>query len=496
MPYYWNIAPNMDATITPDLIEKRGASLGGEFRYLTEKVEGETQLAFLPSDDLYGDDRKAFLFEHQGAVSDQWDYRVDFNYVSDDQYFEDFGNSLAATSTTHLPRRFETHYDADHWWLRARARSFQTLSGAKPYQELPRVNFGHQGELGSTGFRYRLLAEYAQFDHQTSVVTGRRLDLYPSITYSVRKPHYFIEPKLGLRYTDYDLDDQTAGLDGNPSRSVPVLSVDSGLLFERDVDLWSLGLIQTLEPRLFYLHIPSRNHDDIPLFDTTAYDFNHSQLFRENRFSSVDRIGDANQLTGALTTRMINPRTGRELLQAGIGYIQYFEDREVQLTPAIADDREASSEIVTMLSARLLKGLTTRAEWQWDPHDSHTTRNTLGFRYQPDDQRILNLGYRQRRGVLEQTDFSVAWPVTESWRFVGRSYYSLKENKSIETFAGLEYESCCYAVRFLHRRYIRDLTGDVNRAFMIQLELTGLTSIGNRIDELLADDILGYDSRR
>lgn len=501
-PYYWNIAPNMDATLTPGVMGKRGATLDGEFRYLTEKVEGESSLTYLPSDDLrQGEDRKAFLLEHQGKISKNWDYEVDFNYVSDDEYFEDFGGSLAASSVSHLERKFASSYQGDSWWLDARTRSFQTLIGSKPYQELPRISFGQEGNIGNSGFEYQLVAEYADFDHQDKVVTGRRIDLYPSFSYPMRKGHYFVEPKVGLRYTNYDLSDQVAGLSESPDRSTPIVSIDSGLFLERDVNLWGLGLVQTLEPRMFYLNIPSRNQDDIPLFDTTLYDFNFSQLFRENRFAGGDRIGDANQLTTALTSRMLNPRTGGELLQASIGYIQNFEDRKVQLTPALPEDNESSSEIVTALAARLSRGLTSRAEWQWDPHESQSTRNTYGLRYQPDDQRILNLAYRQRRDavsktLIEQTDISAAWPIVEHWRFVGRSNYSLKDNQSLETFAGLEYESCCYVVRFLHRQYVRDLTEDVNRAFMIQLELTGLTGIGDRIEELLADDILGYDPDR
>lgn len=494
MPYYWNIAPNLDATLTPGLMGRRGATLEGEFRYLGRRMDGETSLAYLPDDNLSGADRKAFAWQHNGKIRDNWQYRTDFNYVSDDQYFEDFGGSLARSSVTHLQRKLETSYQGQSWWLDARVRGFQTLAGAKPYQELPRLRLGHEEELGNTGFEYGIAGEYAAFNHQDRVVTGNRIDLYPSLSYPIRKGHYFINPRVGLRYTSYDLTRQLPGLNDSPDRSAPVFSLDSGLFLERDVDLWGLGLVQTLEPRMFYLKVPARNQDDIPLFDTTAYDFSFPQLFRDNRFTGGDRLGDADQVTAALTTRMLNPRTGGELLQASVGHIQYFADREVQLLPGTVEDDATSSEIVTALAARISRGLTTRAEWQWDPHASNTTRHTLGLRYQPDEERILNVAYRQRRGTIEQTDVSLAWPVVENWRFVGRSNYSLRDNKSVENYAGLEYQSCCFAVRFLQRQYIHSLDGEVNRAFMVQLELKGLTSIGSSIDELLADNILGYDS--
>lgn len=489
-PFYWNIAPNYDALITPRLIEKRGLMTEMTFRHLQPSNSGITSLAYLPSDDLTDEDRKGFFWELDGRAFSRLSYSVDYNYVSDDDYFEDFGDDLTSTSVTHLRRQFTTRYSGNGWSLSANFEGYQTLEGTRPYQRLPQLQLTTEGDLFNGLLDYDLTAETTWFDSD-SKVDGFRLDFYPTVRMRHERPAYFIEPALGLRYTTYDLDNQVTGLDSSPDRFTPIVSLDSGLFFERDVNLWGLGLLQTLEPRAFYLYVPEEDHSDIPRFDTNEQDIDFYRLFSTNRFSGPDRQGDANQLTLALTSRMLSDG-GSELLKASVGQILYFDDREVRLGTATPADNDSTSEYVTELDARLTRNLTTRATWQWDPDLEASTKTSFSLRYRRDDRHIINLAYRSRIANLEQTDLSVAWPITENWSFVGRSNYSLREDKSLDSFAGFEYDSCCYAVRVVSRHWVKDIDDDMNHALLLQFEFKGLTSVGNPVRELLADGILGY----
>ncbi len=489
-PFYWNIAPNYDALITPRVLEKRGLMTEVSFRHLLRKNSGITNLAYLPSDDLTGEDRKAFFWEMDGKLTSRLTYNIDYNYVSDDQYFEDFGDDLTDTSITHLRRQVTANYAGKGWRLRANFEGYQTITGTRPYQRLPQISFFTDGDLANGLLDNELNAETTWFDSDTKV-DGSRLDIYPQLSMRHERSAYFVEPSLGLRYTRYDLNNQTLGLDDSPDRFTPIVSLDTGLFFERDIDAWGLGLLHTLEPRAFYLYVPERDHSDIPRFDTNEQDISYSQLFSVNRFSGADRQGDANQLTLALTSRMLTSG-GSELLKASLGQIIYFEDREVRLLNATAPDNDSTSEYVAEVDARLSRNLSTRATWQWDPDLEASTKTSISLAYHRDDNHIINLAYRSRIKNLEQTDLSIAWPITDDWSFIGRSNYSLREKKSLDSFAGFEYDSCCWAFRMVSRHWVKDITDDMNHALMFQVELKGLTSLGNPVRDLLADGILGY----
>ena len=491
-PYYWNIAPNYDATLTPRYLSKRGEMVEGLGRYLRPDMAGEATAAFLPDDDRYGKDRATFLWQHRGRLLvPQLTYSIDYNYASDDEYFEDLGSDLTDTSADHLLRQFIVTYSATAWQLRANFQGYQTLDGTRPYQRLPQIEFETDGYNDRWNLEYELESELVHFD-QARLVDGTRFDLMPRVSYPITRPAYFIEPAVALRYTAYDLNKQIAGRDDSPDRFTPIASLDAGLFFERDLNLWGLPLLQTLEPRAYYLYVPDKDQDDIPTFDTSLLDFGADQLFRDNRFSGPDRQGDANQLTLALTSRLLSTRHGTELLRATVGQIIYFDDRDVQLRPTLAADDDSSSEYVTSFTAKLTRYLTTRADWQWDPDLEASTKTTFGVFYRPATNRILNVSYRSRRGRLEQTDLSFAWPMTSRWTLVGRHNYSLLDNQRLEVFGGLQYESCCWVARTLYRRYVKDDLGSVDRSLMFQLELTGLGKVGNRIEEFLTEGILGY----
>ncbi|MDT8403344.1 LPS-assembly protein LptD [Sulfuriflexus sp.] len=499
-PYYWNIAPYRDATLTPRFMGKRGLQLAGEYRFLNKDNEGQFNAELLPSDDLYNDDRYLFAYRNQVRFTPRLTANADLNYVSDDEYFEDLGTDISLTSQTHLNRYVNVNYYGDFWNVSGLLQGYETVgNAAQPYERLPQVLFNMNLPDQHGGLDYGLRAEAVQFEHSSNA-TGTRIDIEPSVSLPLQNNYGFITPKFALRHTRYNLDDVATAIDDNPDRTVPIFSIDSGLFFERDMSWGDRNLLQTLEPRLYYLNVAHRNQDNLivneagqdVVFDSGLFDFSFSQLFRENRFSGADRIGDTNQLTAALTTRIIDQNSGLERLSASIGQIYYFEDRKVNL-PGVADQTENSSDVVAEVSARLTRNWSARAGGQWDVHDSVTEKSVFSTRYQPDADRVFNLAYRHRRGLLEQVDTSVSWPVNRQWNVVGRWNYALDRSRTIDAFAGFEYESCCWIGRVVARQFINDLDQeDENFAILFQLELKGLTSFGDKVNKLIGEGVLGY----
>jgi len=506
IPYYWNIAPNRDATVTPRILSKRGLQLGGEYRYLSEDGKGTISAEYLASDNEYNDeDRHLFSYQNTSAITPRLHVNANINDVSDDDYFEDLGSNIALSSITHLERNIDATYSGNFWSVTGRVQGYQTIDNtipdaSRPYERLPQVIFNANLPDQHFGLDYGLYAEAVYFNRNNSV-TGSRYDILPTVSLPLRNSYGFITPKLGLRYTKYELDNTLASANSSPDRSLPIFSIDSGLYFDRETSFGDRAMTQTLEPRLYYLNVPKRNQDNLivdktgqsVVFDSGLFDFSFDQLFRENRFSGADRIGDANQLTAALTTRFIDKSTGIERATASIGQIFYFDDREVVLPNSLVED-DSTSDIVAEVSARFTRSLSARAGIQWDPNRSETEKGVASIRYQSEDNRILNFAYRQRQNLLEQTDLSVNWPISKQWSAVGRWNYALDQKRTIDAFAGLEYENCCWIGRVVAREYINDLSQtNENFALMFQLELKGLTSFGDSIKKFLGRGILGYD---
>ena len=506
IPYYWNIAPNRDATLTPRILAKRGLQLGGEYRYLSKQTEGKISAEYLASDNEYDDDdRYLFSYQNTSTFTPRFRVNANINYASDDDYFEDLGNNIRVSSITHLERNLDASYSGDFWSITGRVQGFQTLDRtipdtSRPYERLPQVVFNANLPDQYFGLDFGLYAEAVHFNRDNSV-TGSRFDVLPTVSLPLRNNYGFITPKLGLRYTKYDLDNTLAGSNSSPDRSVPIFSIDSGLYFDRDTSFGGRAMTQTLEPRLYYLNVPERSQNNLILdetgqsvvFDSGLFDFSFDQLFRENRFSGADRIGDANQLTAALTTRFIDNASGIERASASIGQIYYFEDRNVTLPNGVVDN-DSDSDIVAEVSARFTRNFSARAGIQYDLNNNETEKGVISARYQSDDNHIFNASYRQRTNLLEQTDFSVSWPFSKQWSAVGRWNYALDQERTIDAFAGLEYENCCWIARVVAREYINDLSqDDENFALMFQLELKGLTSFGDEVKKFLGRGILGYD---
>ncbi len=510
-PYYWNIAPTMDATITPRYMADRGLMLNGEFRYLHTRGEGQVRAGILGSDNLetdgedinpnYEEDRKHFSWQNRTRLAPKWTTNLDYNYVSDDEYLEDFGSNLSLTSTTHLNRKLDLNYHGDNWNFFARAQGYQTLTDAtKPYQRLPQLKLTGSLPDQAMGLTYGLTTEYVDFAHDTQVA-GQRVHVEPSVSLPWASAAAFIKPRIALSHTRYDLDENVTGnIDTTPTRTLPITSVDSGLFFEKELNFSNNSYIQTLEPRAFYLYVPYRDQSDIPDFDTSLRTFNMNQLFSYDRFSGVDRIGDANQLSLAITTRFIDKQTGRENLRLSLGQIRYFDDRDVSLGNSY-NSHQSGSDMVAEVAASIAKEWSVRGQIQWNPHDEQTNMSALSVRYRSDKGKLLNIAHRYRRdGVtdvegLEQVDISARLPFNKQWSMVGRWYRSIKDSTTLEALAGLEYQSCCWATRLVVRDYVNDVTDDDrNLAFFFQIELKGLGNFGQKTEKLLEKSILGYGS--
>jgi LPS-assembly protein len=497
VPYYLNLAPHYDATLTPRLIGRRGLMLGAEFRWLGASQGGIIDASWLPDDRLADRDRGAVSIRHDARLDRHWALRSNLNHVSDPRYFEDFGDSLSSISTSLLESSTGLYGRGLGWQASLAAQVWDITDpavpdSAEPFRRLPRAAVQWSRpyfdwlELG-------IGAEAVAFDHRERA-GARRYDLRPWLALPIERSWGYLRPELAYRHTGYQLDDDYAALgftDRSPSRGTPIYSVDAALLFERDTQLFGRRLLQTLQPRLYYLRVPFEDQADLPLFDTRELDFSFAQLFRSNRFSGADRQMDANQATLAVTSRWFDAVDGRELGSASLGRIRYFDPQRVQLPGRPVVDRNGSAyaaEVELALDARWRLGLLH----QWDPETERSLLSGLRGQWRGRQGQLANLSYRYRRDRLEQVDGSFAWPISAAWRAIGRWNYSLREDSTLEAFGGFEWEGCCLAARLVARHYVRNREGDKNNAIYLEIELKGLASLGRRSGEFLERAILGY----
>jgi LPS-assembly protein len=501
IPYYLNLAPDYDATITPRILSKRGLLLGGDFRFLTPQHKGQLQAEILPDDSLWDGQStrgavRARTRSNLNTLLPGLAADLDLNWVSDNNYLDDLGQSLAVTSTRHLRNRAALSWGNLNWNTLAELRHYKTLDDTiaaedRPYSLLPRLSVDWLQHQGPGDLDYSFNAELSNFYREDSV-TGQRIDLKPRASLPLRRDWGFIEPAISARYTSYSLEDQLPGKDSSPSRSTYSLSMDSGLYFDRQTNWFGESITHTLEPRAYYLYTPYEDQSDIPLFDTNYLDFNFNNLFRDNRFNGPDRVGDANQLTLALTSRILSGTNGRELLTTRIGQIYYFEDRRVTLDDNSGTDTSTSS-VIADISTGIFDHWLLRAGVQIDPNADIALQQGLAqASYQGDFGQRLHASWRLREGVLEQTDLAAYWPVSGKVSLIGRWYYSVEESHSLETVAGLEYGDCCWRLRAVWRRYLDNNGTEYTNTALLQLELNGLGKLGNNIDNFLDRTIYGY----
>ena len=542
-PYYWNIAPNYDATLSLGYLSKRGALLAGNFRYLTEQSKGITSTEFLPSDSVTNQTRYQASFKNTTQFTSKINSNLDLNYVSDKKYFAELGNALSFPNFSFLRSDADISYVDQGISFVSRLENYQAINAtipdaSLPYRKLPQINLNLDHAFNSIPLYVTFENEYIYFQHNDNVVSvngqsvnttpsGQRFNTKPSISLPLQTASAFFTPKVSLQHTQYLLGSGSPGTPDSISRTLPIFSADSGLFFERDVAIANNSFLHTLEPRLFYLYIPYKNQSNIPLFDSSQFDFSFNSLFRENSFSGTDRIQNANQITTALTSRLIDSKSGRETLKLSVGETFYFQDRNVTLPPnpiqtgnLIIGQNDSSvgtsnfSNLVTELSSELTDHIAIGSGLQWNPGSRDVERGqaVLHYKNQPDE--VVNVGYLYRKNPrvpnrlndVIQSDVSFRWPIYDNWYALGRWQYSLLYNTTQEGFLGLEKENCCWRFRIIGRHYINNVNNINNVAFnsnqvvegtsqngiFFQIELKGLTGLGQNLDTFFEQNIYGY----
>jgi len=504
-PWYWNIAPNQDAIITPANLSFRGQMLSTNYRYLTSNSRGNLDVEYLYKDQKLDDTERYLLhFDNSTRLSPRVNLNLLANNASDPDYLQDMGSNINISNTTHLERNARLSYSDSTWSAAMMAQSFQTIdsriaSSNRPYRRLPQItlNGKHGSELGDTYLLSQLDSEWVDFQHEdASKAQGSRLHLNPKLTVPWQGNAWHLQPSLGLLYTAYELDNNAPIKD----RNLHSFSLDSGLVFERN--LRNSSIMQTLEPRLFYLNIPYEEQSNLPLFDTTQQDFSFASLFRENRFNGIDRIGDANQLTLALSSRFLDKNNGHELFNINIGRIYYLDPQQVGLTSTTTPVEADSSDIITEFNSDL-NNWRSRGTLQWSTETDRSDKRSLQLSYAASEKAVFNIGYRFFRNQtdetlnIEQTDLSFALPLGSHYALFSRWNYSLTERRDLNTIFGVEYESCCWALRLISQRYVRDDSSasgnEYNSSIMLQFVLKGFGSISDReATSTLTNAILGY----
>src|SRR5471030_875374 len=504
VPYYVNIAPNRDLTLYPKWIPSRGFQFGANGRYIGETeagtYTGDTFLEYLPHDKQTDTARWQINSSHEQALEKDWTFGWNVRAASDDNYPNDFAKTVAGSAERQLLRELRTDYHGDFWTLTARVQKYQVLQDpestvdpslfvSRPYDRLPAINFHAAQYDVAGGFDWAVDSELTRFYHPT-LINGTRLVAIPQLSYPIVGPSYFVTPKVMLNLASYQLDSYGTQGSENLSRVVPTFSLDSGLVFERDIKFGQRDMTQTLEPRLFYVNTPYRDQSKFPTFDTDAATFNFSQIFSENRFVGSDRIGDANQLTAALVSRFLNS-AGAETLRLAFGQRFYFRDQRVQLastTPVV----DSHSDMLLAATGRISDTWGFDSAVQYSPSESRVVSGSYTVQWTPGQKKVLNAGYRYLRGNFKNLELSSQWPIFQRWYGVGRVSYSMQDKKILESLVGLEYNGDCWVFRMGAQRFVTTST-KASTPIFFQLELNGLShlGVGNPL-EAMKNSIPGY----
>jgi LPS-assembly protein len=500
VPYFWNIAPNRDATISPRLMTKRGLQMGGEFRYLEPNYLGEARGEYMADDRVKnGEERHAYFLRHNQTLPYGWFGGLSMQRVSDDTYFTDLSTQVTKTSQVQLPNDFALGRAglwgaAGGYSLTALAQRWQTLQPdplqpvTPPYDRLPQVTLtASRADTAHSDIDF--YGQYTAFHHST-FTNGTRLVAYPSISVPLQTPYAHVTPKLGYNVTRYYIDPNSSGY-ADQTRSLPTFSADSSLVFERPTTIGGTPFLQTLEPRLYYVYIPFRNQNNIPVFDSAQQDLNFATIYSENQFSGWDRINNANQVTLGVSSRFIGTESGAERLRAGVAQRYNFEDQKVTL-PGVAPSTYSRSDILAGVSGLIVPHLQARVGMQYSTNLSQTQKFDAGVRYQPSPRQVLNVSYRDTRDSLRQTDISTQWPLGRGWTALARWNYSWLDSRTLEGLVGMEYHADCWALRLVAHQ-LATTTRQSSTSYFMQLELGGLSRIGYNPLETLRRNIPGYE---
>jgi LPS-assembly protein len=584
-PYYFNLAPNYDATLYPTYMSDRGLLMEGEFRYLTKSSEGQFGAAFLDdsNDDRklqseYEDQRWMYSWQHKTGLDARLLAEVDYTDISDPYYFQDLDSDLGINSTTYVDQRGALTYRGDTYTAQLNLHAYElaNITDVTPYNRLPQLTINGKLPYQPGGLNFTYGAEYVRFDRSLrdgfftdedgntgttahlwydeklrglARANAERLHVEPAVSLPLNWSWGFVTPKVKYLHTNYDLSLDSQGkstllaeqsYQSSQTRSVAMFSLDSGLYFDRDTQWFGKNYRQTLEPRLFYLYVPEEDQTDIPVFDSGESTFSFASLWRENRFSGKDRIGDENKLSLGLTNRWIEPN-GFERQRFSIGQAFYFEDREVQM-PGIdyrtRDDAQASqSPYALEYVYRFNRDWRLTSDFNWDPDTHHTRSGSAMFHYQPEDNpnKVINAGYRYRNDTvrydrdsgnwvvgggdygtpgspnyikdyykISQHDFSIIWPIVPQWSVISRWQYDYGRSRTLEAFGGFEYDNCCWKLRLINRYWIDydevslnpALNDEPDRGIFLQVVFKGLGGvIGSKVETFLDEGIQGYRER-
>jgi LPS-assembly protein len=497
LPYYFNLAPNYDTTLTPRLMTRRGLQLGDQFRYLFPNIAGETNVEVL-QDRVTDTTRYLLAWTHNQTLAPGLAGYLNLEKVSDDTYFTDLSDRLANTSQTNLPREGGLAYSSGPFSMLARAQAFQTLQDPNnpitpPYFREPQIVV-NLNPVSWEGFEFAGFGEYVSF-HQPALVNGQRTQFYPTVSWTQHGNAWFFTAKTGLSMTHYDLNETTPE-GSHINRVLPITSVDTGLEFERNAEYFGRSWVQTLEPRAYYVYIPYRLQSEIPIFDSADDDFNFSQLFTENRYLGSDRIGDTSQLTLAATTRLLDPVSGEERLRVAVGQRYYFQDQQVTLNEPLRTNN--TSDVLITAESRLSDYWTAAGLYQVNLAHPQTDEFDFGIRWQPGAGRVINFSYdyiRQQQDdnnlPLKQFDISGQWPIG-NWSLIGRWNYSLiAPRQTLQGVIGFEYNGGCWVFRVVAQRLVTN-TQSTSSSVYAQLELNGLARLGTNPIDVLKRNVPGY----
>ena len=540
-PYYWNIAPNRDATITPTIMSKRGVSLGTEFRYLEPSYEGVLDVELTPNDKLRDRDRWAYSWKHQTALSTPLGgvgLRWNLNRVSDDYYWHDFSripgseSSFANTNKRLISSDGRATWSADKHHVSLYAQKWQTLQDlrnpddaaariAPPFNRVPQLRWNYDtSDWANQGWDVNLMAETTRFkadtwDGRTHADNGQRSYALTQISRPYLLPGGFITPKVQFQASNYQFEQAAAYRPQNVSRTIPTLSLDSGLVFERETAWRGNSYLQTLEPRAFYTYTPYRDQSMLPLYDTALADFNFGSIYSENSYTGRDRIADNNMVTVGLTTRFLDVDDGAELVRLGIAQRLRFQDQRVGLGYDTLGQK-GWSDILVGAGININKRWGFDSTVQYNRDIQRTTRSSIGGRYTPGPYKTISAAYRyQRENSLqianqgsEQVDLGWQWPLNQGrtnafgeatgggrWYSVGRLNYSMHDKKMVDTIVGFEYDSCCWIGRVVVER-TQNTRNDANTRLLFQIEFVGFSRLSLGADPLrsLQEYVPGYHS--
>lgn len=499
VPYYWNIAPNMDATITPREMTKRGLQLGGEFRYLGQQWNGQTRAELLAGDLMTNKDRWAINSKHQQALSNNWIANFNFSRVSDSKYFTDLSPLLAFTSQSTLASDITlmhggTWGDGMAYNFSALTQHWQTLQTdplspiTPPYNRLPQLTLTSQRTATLIG-DFDMISSAVAFDHPT-LVNARRFMVNPSLSMPLQNAYSYITPKVGLHYTSYNIGANNTSQLGDATRSVPLISLDSGLNFERTTSIGTFPLVNTLEPKIYYLYVPYHDQSHLPNFDSALLDINFATIFADNQFSGHDRVNNANQLTYGATSRYIDANSGVELFRYALAQRYYFNSQLVTLPGVTTSSTNNKSDLLALARGNIAKNWVAETGWQYNTDLQRTERFNMTTRYQPQAGKVVNVTYRENSDNLRQAELSSQWQINAEWGFVGRLSRSLIDHRNLETLGGLEYRDPCWSLRLVAHRFATTST-TANTSLFLQFELSGLSRSSAPLD-VLRRNITGY----